>query len=388
MNDSDNEQRNDKVAFADSDSNFEESDQEVDSSLKWKSNILDRAAANFSKKRRSIMDIVYSNDDLAQPNEPKKSASAEDQEDDFFFHVVEKQTYEDAVDSSRMKLSSEELKEWDDEDMLQSIRDHFITGEMPVEKSGEEEELHGDFEDLEATGGGGTSEAVDSAFGEEGSVEEFGSESEDEEDKDDAAAALARKKEQLKQRFDAEYDGDKDGEEMTHFDELKKDINDQLVRNDAAFQDLDPETRAQLEGYRQGTYVRIMFDNLPCEFVENFDPRYPILLGGLSTNEQNFGFIQVRIKRHRWHRKILKTNDPLIFSLGWRRFQSLPLYSLNDGARHRVLKYTPEHMHCLATFYGPITPPNTGFCCVQSLSNMKVSVIPHCYTQFSSPFPL
>lgn len=76
------------------------------------------------------------------------------------------------------------------------------------------------------------------------------------------------------------------------------------------------------------------------------------------------------MKRHRWHRKILKTNDPLIISMGWRRFQTLPLFSLADDAlRHRMLKYTPEHMHCFATFYGPVTPPNTGFMGFQKLDN-------------------
>lgn len=35
------------------------------------------------------------------------------------------------------------------------------------------------------------------------------------------------------------------------------------------------------------------------------------------------------------------------------------------------VQYTPEHMHCFATFYGPLVPPNTGLLAIQSLSGQQ-----------------
>ena len=70
----------------------------------------------------------------------------------------------------------------------------------------------------------------------------------------------------------------------------------------------------------------------------------------------------------------LSSNKGLPCRAGWRRLQSIPVYATEDAnGRHRMLKYTPEHMHCLATIYGANAPPNTGVLAIQtSTANQQV----------------
>ena len=159
---------------------------------------------------------------------------------------------------------------------------------------------------------------------------------------------LAEKKSRKKAEFNAGYD-----DEKTFYDEVKSELNVQKELNKAEFEGDDDEMRVQFEGFRPGLYVRIEISSLPHELIDNFDPHYPVICGGLLPNESAMGYVHLRFKKHRWYKKILKTRDPIILSVGWRRFETIPLYAVEDhNGRNRLLKYTPEHMHCLASFYG------------------------------------
>ncbi|KAK4533512.1 hypothetical protein CCYA_CCYA17G4394 [Cyanidiococcus yangmingshanensis] len=122
-----------------------------------------------------------------------------------------------------------------------------------------------------------------------------------------------------------------------------------------------------------GTYLRLELRNVPAAFVHHFDPMRPLILGALPLPvERTRTMMRIRLLRHRWFRRLLKTHDPLLFSIGWHRFESVPIFSLEDSTgRHRMLKYTLEHMHCEAMLYGPVLPPGSGVVCFQSLGSER-----------------
>lgn len=350
---SDDEDQDEEVAYAESDSDMSDGADYAP----WKTHLAERAQETVlsnRRRRRDLMQLIYdseqSPEEVALGVDEVRTTSApieEDDDDTEFFRVKSSETTESATDvpeQTRPQVSLERLQVWEDEDKLDSLRSLFITGDAEGDA-----EVSGDAD------------------------------AEPEDTEEQKTQALAAKKAALKRKFDEQYDDvdDEDDNEDDWYTTQKKELAKQSEMNEAEFAEEDEATRAQIEGYRPGTYVRVELAQVPCEFVEHFDPAYPVILGGLLPNETSFGFLQVRLKKHRWYKRILKTNDPLIFSLGWRRFQSMPIYTLDDGTRNRMLKYTPEHMHCLASFYGPSSLPNTGFCAFNTLSsdtpNFRVS---------------
>lgn len=288
-----------------------------------------------------------------------------------------------------------ETRDWSIDENKDLIKNCFVTGKWKASEDAEEllrlddlsdndEEVFGDFEDLET----GQKHIGKKTI----PMDESEAEDDDDDDGEDpqtneasrkrkmtrveesnlTKTELMAKKMKLKAQFDADYDNTDDNGRITgdhqYYEELKAAANRQSELNKTEFENLDENLRVQIEGHRAGLYVRLGFRNVPCEFVDNFDATYPILIGGLNMSEENIGFVNCKVKKHRWYKKLLKTADPLIVSLGWRRFQTRPIYAkVEDDMKHRYLKYTPNHVTCSMTFWGPITPQNTGFLAVQSV---------------------
>ena len=121
--------------------------------------------------------------------------------------------------------------------------------------------------------------------------------------------------------------------------------------------------------FKLGTYVRIDLKKIKRKNANHFDPNHPIILSTLSLQEteSQLSFIKIRFSKHLWFPKILKTNDPIILSIGWHKFQTTMAYCVEDkNHRLRLIKYTPKFTNCIAICYGPQVPINVAVVAIQN----------------------
>jgi len=375
---------------SDEDDEDDQEDEENGESSRWK----EKLALNVMKNKKesnnyvNLTTLIYGDKLTGLSGKKEKKQQGDDSDDELF--KVKKGGYgslklqkdldnEDqlnALDSSKFVYDTNDQHDFNGEDMKQFLLSKFVDkNELETtglvgrdDHDGEDKVLFGDFEDLETGQKVNNSKTLskDGSDDEDDDSDDSDKDEDDEQEKsnnpdnqyDKERQKNLSKKEKKIEKINAKYaEGEKD---------FEGDLNDAAKRqrqiNEKEFESDDGFFRTKYQGFPIGVYVRIEFEKIPCEFSNYFDPRYPVIVGGLLSNEENLGMVNVNIKKHRWHKKILKSNDPLIISLGWRRFQTMMLYSTKDiNGRNRMLKYTPEHMHCHASFYGPLTPPGTHF---------------------------
>ncbi|CAG7725438.1 unnamed protein product [Allacma fusca] len=271
-----------------------------------------------------------------------------------FMNVTSRADFDLANCNAPEEVNLEEMEEDD-------LKDLFVGGDYAESAKklldaddddpfgfGDDEDVFGDFETLDG--------------GDEGDDDGTKNRKKDEPKEEVSEEKRVELKEKLKEKFDMEYD---DGGDKSFYKDWKSQVEEQAKINRTFFDNIeDPKLLQELQGLPPGSYVRVEISRVPCEFIQNFDPQRtsPLVIGSLDTpNQETLAVVQARVKKHRWFPKILKTRDPIILSVGWRRFQTISLYSVHDhNMRNRMIKYTPEHLHCVANFYGPMTPQGTG----------------------------
>ncbi|KAJ7980661.1 Ribosome biogenesis protein BMS1 [Quillaja saponaria] len=385
---SDDDVASDCAESTEEDGEYYETDDNMGNISEWKKH---SGEIIFSLKTPNLTQLVYGNSSSVSDsvNEERDSSEDEENEEDDFLKPKgegEKKIGE-GLDNGNVNMEDcskhtnfLDSKFWKEEE-IESIRDRFVTGDWSKaarrNQSSEtnfedDDDLYGDFEDLET---GEKHESHQTSVPVDGAKHKG---------VDSAVEERTRKKLSLRATFDAQED-EADNKDVTkfhrgqvnepsYFDKLKEEIQLRKQMNIDELNDLDDATRIEVEGFQTGSYLRLEVHDVPFEMVEHFDPSHPILVGGIGLGEENVGYMQARLKRHRWHKKVLKTRDPVVVSIGWRRYQTTPVYAIEDrNGRHRMLKYTPEHMHCVAMFWGPLAPPNTGVVAVQTLSNNQAA---------------
>lgn len=353
--------------------NDDDDDQEIDdeSISKWKKNLAEKAVDGFYRRQSETRDfqrLVYGGYSGYKSIHAGLSCNLDEDYDG-----CNMQPTENSVECTVQR--SETPDEHKYENLLESIRDKFVTGKWDKDKdafrlansSDDEDEAFDDFEDLEADKKFTADDQMKATSnGQQQILESNGGDGDDADD--EAARDRMLKKMRKKSEFDTQYDtGDfEPTEAKTFYETQKENLQQQSNMNRQVFEGLDEDVRLQVEGYRSGLYVRLEFDTMPSSLVDQFEPDYPLIVGGLNAGEIGDGYVRIRLKKHRWYKKILKTRDPLIVSMGWRRFQTVPIYHvMDDNMRNRALKYTPWHLHCLTTFWAPLAPQGTGLVAFQ-----------------------
>ncbi|KAJ4723621.1 ribosome biogenesis protein BMS1-like [Melia azedarach] len=331
---------------------------------KWKESLLERTV---SRQSMNLMQLAYgkpTSTSAISSKEVQDSSEDEESDDDEFFKPKgegNKKLREgldsgnvDTDDCSKFK-NYEDLKSWKQEEVYESIRDRFVTGDWSKaarrnQASGANSEddsddaVYGDFEDLETA-------EIEKACTAKFDAQYDGSESPEEGMDEKHGAKIHRGQHK----------------EIGLVDKMKEEIELRKQMNIAELNDLDEVTRLEIEGFRTGTYLRLEIHDVPLRWSNI------LILATLFWLEE-LVLVRKMLDTCRWHKKVLKTRDPIIVSIGWRRFQTIPVYAIEDqNGRHCMLKYTPEHVHCLAMFWGLLAPPQTGVVAVQNLSNNQAA---------------
>ncbi|KAI8367404.1 hypothetical protein EDC96DRAFT_506702 [Choanephora cucurbitarum] len=109
---------------------------------------------------------------------------------------------------------------------------------------------------------------------------------------------------------------------------------------------------------KPGRRITVWISNVPVQAYEAYDKTRPFVLFGLLQYEHKMSLINMQVQRDNAYEETVKSKDPMILHMGFRRYRTKPLYSQNTNKGtnhvHKFERFMKMGRSYVATVYGPV----------------------------------
>ncbi|BGP13572.1 hypothetical protein JCM10213_008709 [Rhodosporidiobolus nylandii] len=148
------------------------------------------------------------------------------------------------------------------------------------------------------------------------------------------------------------------------YEELPRDYGRCFMLEDWKGMGRRMERRAADEGVEPGMRVIIHLADVPRRIVEEHNPLHPFVVFGLLKHEHKYSIMHFTVQRNTENNDTVRSKDPLVLQLGFRRFAINPIFSahtVRNGGKgsnnvHKFERFLRHGINAtIATAYLPIT---------------------------------
>ncbi|KAI9323514.1 hypothetical protein BX666DRAFT_1887721 [Dichotomocladium elegans] len=109
---------------------------------------------------------------------------------------------------------------------------------------------------------------------------------------------------------------------------------------------------------KPGTHITLWIKDVPKEAYAAYSKERPYIVFGLLQYEHKMSLLHFQVQRDNAYEEPVKSKDPLVLHVGFRRYAVKPIYSQNSNKGsnnvHRFERYLEMGKTSYATVYGPV----------------------------------
>ncbi|KAI8885076.1 DUF663-domain-containing protein [Backusella circina FSU 941] len=117
-------------------------------------------------------------------------------------------------------------------------------------------------------------------------------------------------------------------------------------------------SQAIVGNVKAGARITVWISNVPVQAFESYNKQRPFVLFGLLQYEHKMSLLNIQVQRDNAYEETVKSKDPMVMHMGFRRYTVRPVYSQNTNKGtnnvHKFERFMQLGRSYVATVYGPI----------------------------------